>query len=220
MDANKNKIIKNRVKRALKALEANNISAAYTESKEDALKLVKQLVPKGSFTSSGGSVTLRECGIEAYLREETDYLDFFSPSLTREERAKLYLTDCFLLSANAITEHGEIYQVDGRSNRVSALLHGPERVIIIAGVNKLVRTLRDAVERVKYTAAPMNATRLCKDTVCAKTGLCVSPALDSDNLMCGAKCGEECICSNTVIMARQKEKGRITVILVGEDLGY
>ena len=220
MDANEYKVLKAKIKRTLKNFELNNINAVFVENKEDALKLVKQLIPQNANTSSGGSITLQECGILDYLKENTAYLDFFNPGLTREEKCKMYLSDFFLLSANAITEHGEIYEVDGRSNRVSALLHGPDKVIIVAGINKLVYSLKDAVERVKQTAAPINSTRLCKDTFCAKNGICISPSFSTEHLMCEKRCGEDTICCNTVIMAHQREKERITLIIVGENLGY
>ncbi len=220
MDANVKKVQNARIKRTLKNFELRNINASYVETKEEALKLVKLLVKAGSLTSTGGSITLEECGIISYLKENTNYLDFFNPDLSREEKAKLYLADYFLLSANAITEHGEIYQVDGRSNRISALLHGPEKVIIVAGINKLVPTLRDAIIRVKTVAAPINATRLCKDTFCEKNGVCISPSFSEEHLMCEKLCGNDTICCNSLIMSHQRVKGRINLIIVGETLGY
>ncbi len=220
MDANVKKVQNSRIKRTLKNFELRNIDASFVETKEDALKLVKQIVSEGSLTSSGGSVTLQECGIIDYLKEKTNYIDFFDKNLSRDEQVKMYLSDFYLLSANAITEHGEIYEVDGRSNRVSALLHGPEKVIIVAGINKLVPTLREAVVRVKNTAAPINATRLWKDTYCTKTGVCIAPQFSEEHLMCEKLCGDDCICCNSVILSKQRVKGRINLIIVGETLGY
>lgn len=220
MDANVKKVQNSRIKRTLKNFELRNINASFVETKEDALKLVKQMVRDGSLTSSGGSVTLQECGIIDYLKENTNYIDYFDKNLTRDEQVKMYLSDFFLLSANAITEHGEIYEVDGRSNRVSALLNGPEKVIIVAGINKLVPTLRDAVTRVKNVAAPINATRLWKDTYCTKTGVCIAPQFSDEHLMCEKLCGDDCICCNTVILSHQRIKDRINLIIVGESLGY
>lgn len=220
MDANKKKVLQARIKKTLDNLQANNFNAVFVETKEDALKIVKQLVDKQSLTCSGGSLTLKECGILDYIKENTKYLNFYDQNLSREERNRLYLSNYYFASANAITEHGEIYQVDGRSNRISAIAYGPEKVILVAGINKIVKDLRSAVLRVKQTAGPMNATRLEKDTLCTKTGFCINPNYSNEHLMYEKKCGEDTICCNTLIMGYQREKGRITVIIVGEELGY
>lgn len=224
MDANRRKALQMTVSRTMRALEQNNMKAAYVETREDALKLVRSLIPEGCTTSSGGSVTLAECGIMDYLKEKTDYIDRNMPGIDEDEArrlvARMYVSDWFLSSANAITRHGEIYQVDGRSNRISCLVFGPRKVIIVAGVNKIVPDLRAAVERVKHTAAPANCIRLSCDTFCTKSGVCISPSFDESDLMCHADCGQGTICCNTLIMKRQREKDRVTVILVGEDLGY
>ena len=224
MDENKKKALRLMAKRTVKNLEANNMAACFVPSREDALSLVKTLVPSSASTASGGSVTLEECGIMKYLREETAYIDRFEKGISKEELKKrdsmIHVCDYYLSSANAITEHGEIYQVDGTSNRISSLSYGPEKVIIVAGMNKLVPSLRSAVEKVKREAAPMNSIRLAKGSFCEKTGVCISPHFDEENLMCHADCGENTICCNTLIMKRQKIKDRVTVILVGEDLGY
>lgn len=211
MDANTKKIMHIRVKNTLKNLEANNMNATFVETKEEALALIKTLIPQSSFTATGGSMTLEECGIMDYLKNETDL---------HKDYKDAYSAEYYLGSANAITEKGELYQVDGRSNRVSAMLFGPEKVIIVAGINKLVPTLRSGAERVKNIAAPANATRLCRDTPCVKLGHCIAPTLSDDNLFSEGCMSEECICANYVVFRRQRTKGRITVVIVGENLGY
>lgn len=223
MDANLERKNHMLVKRTMKNLTLNNMNAVYAEDREDALKLVKQLVREGMKTASGGSATLKECGIIDYLKEKTEYIDryaFTEPEERRKAELAAFDTDYYLLSANAITEHGEIYEVDGNGNRVSALLFGPRKVIIIAGINKIVPSLRAAVERVKHTASPANCIRLGLDTFCAKTGVCVQNNFDENNLMCDKDCGDASICADTVILKRQRRKDRITVIIVGENLGY
>ncbi len=211
MDANKRKAIHCRVKSVMKNLEKNNFAAAYVDTKEEALTLIKTMIPEGSYTATGGSMTLMETGIMSYLKEKTDW---------HEDRRDAYRAEFYLASANAVTDRGEIYEVDGRSNRISAIAFGPEKVILIAGINKLVPSLRDAVERVKNEASPANAVRLCKDTPCAKLGHCVSPLYSEENIFADGCSAEECICASALIMRRQREKDRITVIIVGEELGY
>lgn len=211
MDANKRKATHARIKTVLGNLERNNFQAAYVETKEEALTLVKTMIPEGSYTASGGSVTLLECGITGFLKEKTDY---------HEERRDAYNAEFYLASANAVTDRGEIYEVDGRSNRISAISFGPEKVILVAGINKLVPSLRDAVERVKNTATPANAVRLDRDTPCVKLGRCISPLFSEDNIFTEGCTKDDCICSNALIMRHQTVKNRITVIIVGEELGY
>ena len=145
MDANKRKAMQGRAKRTLEALERNGMNAVYVNDKEEALKLVQSLVPERAYTATGGSVTLRETGIMEYLQTKTDW---------HKEYRDAYNASFYLVSANAVTEHGELYEVDGTSNRVSAMLYGPEKVIVVAGINKVVLDLRAAVERVKTKAAP------------------------------------------------------------------
>ena len=211
MDANTKRINHIKVKNTISNLEKNNIKAVYVETKEEALTLFKTMVPEGSYTATGGSMTLRDVGIMDYLTTNTDY---------HKEYKDAYDASYYVLSANAITEKGEIFQVDGRSNRVSAMLFGPENVIVVAGINKLVPTLREAAIRLKNIAAPMNATRLCMDTPCTKLGHCISPSVDNDSLFATGCLSEGCICCNSVVFRYQRVTDRIKVIIVGEDLGY
>ena len=211
MDANGKKIMHIKVKNTIANLEKNNIRAVFVETKDEALTLFKTMVPQNSFTATGGSMTLRETGIMDYLTSETDY---------HKEYMDAYNAEYYALSANAITEKGEIYQVDGRSNRISAMLFGPKNVIVIAGINKIVPSVKEAAVRVKNVAAPINATRLCMDTPCTKLGHCINPNLDEDSFSANGCLSKDCICCNSVVFRYQRQKDRITVILVGEDLGY
>ena len=117
------------------------------------------------------------------------------------------------------TENGELYNVDGNSNRVACIAYGPESVIVVAGVNKIVENLDKAIERVKTICAPLNTKRLDCQTFCNTKGSCVS--LESDkSYMCDG-CGSDArICCNYLVSARQRKKDRIKVILINEKLGY
>ena len=117
------------------------------------------------------------------------------------------------------TERGELYNVDGNSNRVAAILYGPKSVIVVAGCNKIVPDLAAAVRRVKAKAAPENCTRLSCETFCRKTGECVSLRQESSEMPEGCR-SEARICCNYVVSAYQRQQGRIKVVLVGEPLGY
>ena len=138
---------------------------------------------------------------------------------TPEEREKLYRevfsSDVFLTGTNAVTEHGELYNVDGNGNRVAAMLFGPKKVLVFAGCNKIVRDIDDAAKRVKSCATPANAMRLNLDTPCTH-GAC--PGTDGE--LCAGCRSENRICAMYTVLARQRVKGRIHVILIGEEVGY
>ena len=170
-------------------------------------------------------VTLKEIGIIPELKSgRYNYLDRGAEGLTREQveeiYRKCYFADAYLSSSNAVTENGELYNVDGNSNRVSAILYGPKSVIMVCGYNKIVKNLEEAAKRVKEIAAPKNTVRLNLDTYCNKIGHCVS--LDNEECpeMCSGCHSEGRICCNFVVTAQQRHKDRIKVIIVGEELGY
>ena len=211
MDANQRKAMQGIIKETLSNLEENGFEAAYVNDKAELNTLIRTIIPEESLTASGGSETLVETGIMDFLRTKTKYT---------ENRILAYSASFYLTSANAVTMHGELYEVDGRGNRVSAMLFGPEKVIVIAGINKIVTDLHAAVERVKTKAAPPNCIRLGRDTPCSKTGHCVAPHFDERHLSALGCTSDERICSNTVIFSRQMLKGRITVIIIGEEYGY
>lgn len=123
---------------------------------------------------------------------------------------KMIMSECdyFISSANAMSEDGVIVNIDGNSNRVAAICYGPEHVLMIVGMNKVVRTKEDAYQRAKYIAAPINAQRFGLDTPCAKLGKCMDCQL------------EQCICCQILTTRYSRHKGRIKVILVNEDLGF
>lgn len=201
-------------------LEKNRMNVRVAENKEEALKILEQLLPIGGSVTHGGSVTLSECGVPQLLKNGNyEYLDRTAVADPMEVYQKGYGADVFLTSANAITENGELYNVDGNSNRISAICFGPKKVIVLAGVNKIVASLDDAIYRVKTVAAPLNAKRLSCDTYCAKFGKCVSLEKKDATMTdgCGAK---KRICRNYLISSAQRDPDRITVILIKENLGY
>ncbi len=226
MDVHKEKIVRLHVKKAMANLEKNNYGVSYVPDREGVVSLLSSLIPEGSVIGSGGSVTLNETGvIELVKNGNYTYLDRYEAGISREEsmaRTRKHVdADIYLSSANAVTEHGELYCVDGSNNRLAALLFGPKKVYVVVGVNKLVRNLREAALRVKQVAAPANAVRLSKDTHCSLKGACMAPDFSDDNLMVtppGA-CPEG-ICSSYLVLGHQKFAQRIHVIIVGEELGY
>ena len=211
MDANQRKALNGIIKETLKNLEENGFEAAYVNDRNELLNLIRTIIPENSTTASGGSETLIETGVMDYIKTKTEYTS---------DRKEAFAVQYYLASANALTIHGELYEVDGRGNRVAAMLFGPEKVIVIAGINKLVLDLREAVERVKTKASPPNCIRLDKSTPCVKTGRCVSPYFDDRHLSALGCTSDGRICSNAVIFSRQMVKKRIMEIIVGEEYGY
>lgn len=213
MDKNKLEIIKIKMKKTAMALESNNFMPFCVDTAQEAIELIKELIPKGASVGVGGSATLGELSVIDLLRNgDYNFFDRYDKSLSPEqvyEVLKQSLTaDVFLTSTNAVTENGELYNVDGNANRVAAMLFGPESVIVVAGYNKIVRDVEAAKMRVKEIAAPINCVRLVIDNPCTKNGSCVDCKNDSR------------ICCDTVIMGKQRKQGRVKVILVAQELGY
>lgn len=210
------------IERVMEKLEKNGIKPFFAEKKEDVVPLVKTLVNEGDSVSCGGSVTLDETGVfELISGGNYNFID--RRGLQGEELRQAYIKafgcDAFFTSSNAVTENGELYNVDGNSNRVACIVYGPKQVIMIVGVNKIVKDINEAIERVKTAAAPPNTKRLGISTPCAKTGKCVS--LSKQNpMLCDGCAGDSRICCNYVVSAKQRHKDRIKLIIVNEKLGY
>lgn len=213
MDKNKYEVIRLRMERTAEALRKNNFYALCAENVEEAIEIIENLLDDDSTVAVGGSMTLFEAGVLELLRSgRYEFFDRYAPGLSREQigeiHRKAFSCDNYICSTNAVTENGELYNIDGSGNRVAAMIYGPKSVIVVAGYNKIVRDLEQARQRVKDIAAPANAVRLECKTPCAVTGKCADCKSDGR------------ICADTVIMGRQIVKERIKVILVGEELGY
>lgn len=222
MDQNKMAIIEKRIQRTGENLKKNNMEFYYAPTAADVCSIVKGLIKEGDVITNGGTMTMKECGLAELLASpEYNYLD--RSKMTPEEVAELYIrvfsADVYITSSNAITEGGVLYNVDGNSNRIAAIAYGPKSVIVIAGYNKIVRDLEEAEVRVKREAAPPNCVRLDCKTPCGATGQCVSLSKADRQITDGCS-GDARICCNYLISAQQRHKGRIKVILVGEELGY
>lgn len=179
-----------KVEKVMKNLERNKMKPYFCENREEAQALVKTLIKKGETISCGGSKTLDETGIYQIINSpDYNFLDRSAPGMTRPEVEEVYRqtfrADTFFMSTNALTENGELYNVDGNSNRVAALLYGPKSVIVVCGINKIVKNIDEAIKRVKTIAAPQNTIRLGIETPCGKTGECVSLRKENPELCDG-----------------------------------
>ncbi|MDE5854851.1 MAG: lactate utilization protein [Ruminococcus sp.] len=222
MDNNKKKVIEKRINKTGENLKKNNMEFYYAPTKDDVKEIVKSLINKGDVITNGGTMTMAECGLcELLESSEYQYLDRskYAPDEIPELYRKAFFADVYISSSNAITEEGVLYNVDGNSNRIAAIAYGPKSVIIIAGYNKIVKNLEQAEIRVKTDSAPPNCMRLDCKTYCAETGECISLS-KADRQITDGCYGDGRICCNYLISAHQRHKGRIKVIIVGEELGY
>ena len=200
------------IQRTLKSLESNYFDAEGFSERSNLVDKVLSFVKPGIKIGFGGSLTVRDLGIiERLKNEDVLILDHWKPGLSKDDvggiRFQQLTCDLFISSANAITEKGEIINVDGSGNRINSITYGPKKVIIIAGCNKIVPDINAALERVKNIAAPMNAKRLNLPLPCAETGRCHD-------------CKSEArICRIISIMQRKPNATDISVYLINEELG-
>jgi len=219
-----------RARAAINNLQKRNIEAQYATSRAEALSSVLQMIPGSAVVARGDSVTLDQLGVIHELKKrgqnriidplERDSSGFYVVGESHERRRmarEAFLSDIFLAGTNAITLDGKLVNIDGWGNRVSAMIFGPDKVIIVAGANKIVKDVDEALSRVREVCAPMNARRHYlkhyrdefADLPCVRTGRC-------------ADCNHDWrICRYLVIIegASIREKGRFNVIIVGEELG-
>ncbi len=196
----------------IQSLKKRNMEGFYCETKQDAVKKVKELMPENSVVAWGGSQSLVESGVLDMVKNG-NYKTLDRDSVTEpHERERIiheaFNADYYLMSTNAITLDGKLVNVDGNGNRIAALIYGPKHVIIVAGMNKVKKNEQEANDRVRNYAAPLNSIRLKRQVPCASTGQCT-------------KCiGDGCICCQVLVTRMSSIKNRIKVILVGENLGY
>ena len=196
----------------VKALESRHFESYYCPTAEAAKEKVLSLIPEGKSVGWGGSMTLDETGILPAIKignyEKIDRDNAKTPQERKELMLKALTADYFMMSANAISKDGVIYNLDGNGNRAAAMVYGPENVIVVAGLNKIAASQEDELLRTRNCAAPMNAQRFDIKTPCKTTGECAN-----------CKCVDS-ICANFVITRLCRPAGRIKVILVGEDFGF
>ena len=198
--------------RMIKNLSRRNMEACYCPTAAEAVKKVSELIADGSSVTWGGSMTIRDMGLPQALRDrgtlevlDRDLIEDRTEVVRLYERA--FTADVYLSSANAISEDGVIVNIDGNGNRVAAITWGPKKVIFVIGMNKVAQTVEAALARARSTASPINAARFDIKTPCQTDGVCHN---------CNSP---ESIC-NHVHFLRNSPRGRHTVVLVGEDLGY
>lgn len=202
-----------KIEKTINNLKKNNINGYYVKDNDELINLIKDIAKEGEVVSVGGSMSLFESKVIELLRSgRYEFLDRYKKNLTQEDIKEIYrksfFADTYFASANAITEDGKIFNVDGNGNRVAAILYGPDKVVLIVGVNKIVKNIEQAVARNRAISGPANAKRLNLSTPCVKTGQCMECNI------------EDRICCEYTVIKRQKNPKRMHVIFINDTLGF
>lgn len=211
METAKKKYYENRAKVLLKNLKSRHFDAYYCDNRAQALAKALELIPKDATIGWGGAYSAQQIGLMDALNAGGYHTLDRDKAKTMEEKVQIskqcLLANVFLTGANAISLDGQMVNIDGTGNRVAAIVYGPDTILVIAGMNKVVDTLEEAMDRARHVAAPMNNQRFDNQNPCKVTGSCAD-----------CKC-ETCICNQILITRHCRPAGRIQFILVGEDLG-
>ena len=184
----------------------------YCPTKEEACKKALSLIEEGDTVTWGGSMSINECGLINAVKSGNynviDRAEAKTPEEKEELMRKAFFCDSYLMSANAVSQTGELINIDGNGNRVAALSYGPKQVIVVVSLNKVMPDLDSAIKRARSVAAPTNVQRFGLETPCAKKGTCFNCT------------SPDCICADIVITRISRPKNRIKIIFCGEGLGY
>ena len=196
-------------RKVIQGLQSRNMNGYYAGSREEALELALSMIPENSAVAMGGGMSIHEIGLSDRLQNGN--YRFINRDTSEDKHAAAiaaYSGDIYLASCNAITEDGVLVNIDGMSNRVSAIAYGPEKVIFIVGMNKVCSDTDSAMKRARNIAAPINAQRIGISAPCTKTGACMD---------CKSP---DTICCQFLITRFSRIKDRINVILVNDNLGF
>lgn len=211
METATKKCYEKRAQILVKNLKSRHFDAYYCDNKASALEKALELIPQGASVGWGGAMSAQQIGLMEAVKGGQYHVYDRNTCTTMEDRVKMMkkclTAEVFLTGANAISLDGQMVNIDGNGNRVAAIVYGPDSIIVIAGMNKVVDTLEDAIRRARTIAAPMNQQRFPNQTPCQVTGSC-------------ADCkSEECSCNQILITRHCRPAGRIKFIIVGEELG-
>jgi hypothetical protein len=205
------------IQETLKNLQRNNFDARLAENSNTVNDIILSTIPKNAIVGIGDSATVRQIGIVEQLeKKRIRVLNPFTKELTADQAKtiirddisrQIFLSDVFISGTNAVTTDGKLVNIDAVGNRVASMIFGPKKVLIIVGMNKIVKDVDEALYRIKDIIAPFHARTKRFATPCAQTGKC------SD---CSAP---KRICSVTSIMEKKPWRTEISVILVNRDLG-
>lgn len=212
--AQKNKPSSLKLEELAERLRFNRMDAYIVSDTQALMDILDELIVDGTTVANGGSVTLSETGVIDYLRRRN--ICFLDKEKARSDGAEAirnaeisaFSADTYVMSTQSITSKGWLYNVDGKGNRVAALIYGPRSVIVICGKNKLVNSVKAAHKRLKSYVAPANCKRLELNTPCVATNTCINCA------------SNDRICNAYTVVRKSNIKGRIKVLLLNFEAGY
>ncbi len=192
------------IRSTVKAVEARGIRVLRVQSGTQALAKIKEMIPSGAAVMNGSSTTLIEIGYQELLDSgQHDWKDLHKIVISENDakkrneiRRKSVTADYFLSGVNAVAMTGELVSCDASGSRVGAWPFAARNLILVTGVNKIVPTIQDALQRIKEYAYPLEDAR--------------SKSVNGTPSQIG-KC---------VILANERQSGRVTLILVDDCLGY
>ncbi|MCR5625334.1 MAG: lactate utilization protein [Lachnospiraceae bacterium] len=198
--------------KVIKGLKSRHMTGYYAKTREEALEIALKIIPEGASIGWGGSVSVAAIGLKDAVINGNYNVYNRDACKTREEKKEIELKtfgcDYFLTSSNAVTEDGILINLDGNANRVAAIAYGPEHVLMVVGMNKIVPDVDAGIYRVRNEAAPINSQRFPIETPCKHTGSC-------------ANCkSPDSICCQLLVTRLERHPERIHVILVNDDLGF
>lgn len=199
--------------KVVQALNQRHFEAYYCDNAQEAIEKVLQLIPKEHVVAWGGSTTLNELNLKNIIKDNNYTVIDRDTAQSMEERVELMrqslLCDTYLMSSNAITEDGILFNIDGNGNRLAAMIYGPKSVIIIAGMNKVVKDLEHAISHVRNVTSPLNTLNFPQaKTPCNQTGTC-------------SNCiSEDTSCAQLVTTRVSRPAKKHKVILIGEDFSF
>lgn len=201
------------IEKSILNFSKNRIKLTYFEDIEIFYRYINNLIKPKQTVGVGDSVSFEEIGLYDYLRNlDINFLDKYNKDLKKEEKKALYInnfnSDIFFSGINALSSEGKIYNLDGNGSRVAPIIYGPKKVILVCGINKLVKSEKEALDRIKLKAAPLDAIRLNKKTPCVKTKICMD-----------CKSPDK-ICNYMTVIQGQFDANRIEILLINKELGY
>ncbi len=196
----------------IKNLERRNMEGYYFETVEEAAEKAMSMIKQEDTVGWGGSTTIDQIGIKKLLEERNIRVYDRDKEVDPKDKVKMMkkalTADVFLTSANAITMDGELLNIDGNGNRVAAYCYGPDSVIVVAGMNKVVTDLDVALKKARLDATVPNTFRTNSKTPCHFTGKCTECTM------------ADTLCGQILVTRYCKPQNKIKVILVGENLGF
>ncbi len=205
-----------KIKELIMNWQKRNIEGVFCENKNQVHVNILEMIPKSASIGFCGSQTLEQLEIIEILESRgNNVFNQYAPNLGRDESMRLRRigaqADYYLASANAISQNGELVFFSAYGHRIAGIADA-KKVIVICGLNKITPNLETAIKRARNYVTPLNCKRLRWATPCLKDGVCHNNACFAPEY--------NRMCCQILILESEMNNGRLSVILVGEELGF